>query len=397
MAKETMRLQIDQQIDPFAACIKTSHDDTHHLAAAWLDLDALPRLEPLLVGKAIATVPDLITKLCGICPIPHHLAGVAALEQLLGFPAIPAPARLIRALLLQASMLTTLSLRLPDRKLASQLYQTGVAATRALGVPGHFPAIAVPGGVQTTLNLSLWQNNQATALQEQLAQVELPSAPFDLHLEKFFTKFIPCGLTNQQAQADLLGDFVSLAGATPTPAASTSFTEVFPHTSDPRPTVAGQQICTGPLARLKLAGLPVTSPLAATVWQLQQALAALNAGFEQLAKDQLTGPQTLVAPAPDPQPQAGASGFGIVDGPRGLLVHRYACDEHGQLAAAQILTPTALNAGWLAAMLTAFAEQPDGFGWAIHTADPCLPVAAAPPAAMNLTIVPAPNSPRKEL
>ena len=75
-------------------------------------------------------------------------------------------------------------------------------------------------------------------------------------------------------------------------------------------------------------------------------------------------------------------GVGVVDGPRGLLVHVYTVDDAGMLVDCQILTPTAQNEWWLAGMLREFADVESS----IRTADPCLPCSSAPPGQMNVTI-----------
>jgi NAD-reducing hydrogenase large subunit len=84
-----------------------------------------------------------------------------------------------------------------------------------------------------------------------------------------------------------------------------------------------------------------------------------------------------------------AVGVGWVDGPRGLLVHRYATGSDGRLAAAQILTPTVQNEPWLAELLTAAASADDTervMETAIREADPCLPCSSAPDGAMGLQV-----------
>jgi NAD-reducing hydrogenase large subunit len=85
-------------------------------------------------------------------------------------------------------------------------------------------------------------------------------------------------------------------------------------------------------------------------------------------------------------------GVGWVDGPRGLLVHRYVT-AGGVASAVTILTPTAQNEPWLAGMLrTAVdaspADAPDRMALegAIRDADPCLPYCSAPPGTMDLRV-----------
>ncbi|HEX7661736.1 MAG TPA: hypothetical protein VF444_19880, partial [Pseudonocardiaceae bacterium] len=84
-------------------------------------------------------------------------------------------------------------------------------------------------------------------------------------------------------------------------------------------------------------------------------------------------------------------GVGWVDGPRGLLVHRYATAADGRLTGATLLTPTAQNEVWLAELLRQAAETtPDalepGLEAAIREADPCLPCSSAPPGAMGVRV-----------
>ena len=43
------------------------------------------------------------------------------------------------------------------------------------------------------------------------------------------------------------------------------------------------------------------------------------------------------------QPRAG-TGSAITEGPRGLLIHSYTYDDEGRVKAADVITPTALNA-----------------------------------------------------
>lgn len=86
---------------------------------------------------------------------------------------------------------------------------------------------------------------------------------------------------------------------------------------------------------------------------------------------------------------AGAVGVGWVDGPRGLLVHRYVAGGDGLLRAATILTPTAQNEPWLADLLRAAVARSAAAGAlerAVREADPCLPCTAAPLGTMRLTV-----------
>jgi NAD-reducing hydrogenase large subunit len=110
---------------------------------------------------------------------------------------------------------------------------------------------------------------------------------------------------------------------------------------------------------------------------------------------QLLGSSALVA-GPSTTVAAGVprnDGVGWVDGPRGLLVHRYVSGAGGVASAVTILTPTAQNEPWLSGLLRAVidaspAGRPDRMGLedAIREADPCLPCSSAPPGTMELHV-----------
>ena len=54
--------------------------------------------EAFLRGRAIAEVPDITARICGICPVAYQMSACHALEALLGF-ALPDPLRALRRLL----------------------------------------------------------------------------------------------------------------------------------------------------------------------------------------------------------------------------------------------------------------------------------------------------------
>jgi NAD-reducing hydrogenase large subunit len=126
------------------------------------------------------------------------------------------------------------------------------------------------------------------------------------------------------------------------------------------------------------------SARAARAIMMLHSVEAIGALLESSAL--VAGPCTT-APAGVPRDE----GVGWVDGPRGLLVHRYVTAGDGVARAVTILTPTAQNEPWLAGLLRAAvdaspADGPDRMGLegAIREADPCLPCSSAPPGSMNL-------------
>ena len=61
-------------------------------------------------------------------------------------------------------------------------------------------------------------------------------------------------------------------------------------------------------------------------------------------------------PPPTVHPRA-ASGTAVSEAPRGLLAHSYTYDDHGRIVAADVVTPTALNAASVERDLRRAVEQ----------------------------------------
>ena len=58
-----------------------------------------PRLfEKLLEGRTFEEVPDIVARICGICPVAYQMSAVHALERLFGTPIDPATRALRRLL-----------------------------------------------------------------------------------------------------------------------------------------------------------------------------------------------------------------------------------------------------------------------------------------------------------
>lgn len=355
-----MRITLDEFLDPFEARVVVDADGPR------FDLSALPRLEPMLLGREVAGVPDTVKMLCGICPVPHHLAGMMALE---GAAAVPPAAGLLRRLLAHAATLTTLGPRV-DPAAA----RFGAAVLAAAGAPGHFPDVALPGGVRPVADPAALAALPAAAPAP-------PPAPADAGWPDDYPG-ADAALVDAGGFLDPLGDHVSFAGR-PVPVAEflAGLVESRPGAPAPRPLFRGRGYRVGPLARL---GLPTRhrGPLPASIGPAAaQAVAVADA---LAAVVDLAGPAAAALAAADPAAlRAGPAepAGAVVDGPRGLLVHEYAADAAGRLTAARILTPTAQNEPWLAGMLAAMDPEQ-----AIRAADPCLPCTSAPAGAMGVIV-----------
>lgn len=431
-----MKIDLNEIVDPFGARVVVRVDAEGHPEDAWFDLVGLPRVDALLVGQPVTHAPTVVERLCGICPAAHHLAGVRALEALAGQGPVPATADAVRRLLHLGSALETHAVRFVgvDREAAVTVRRAGRAAMAASGSPGHFPATAVPGGVRAAVDpgvLAGLRGQVADAVAAARAVADaLASHP---GIGDDFAG-ADVALVDAEGRPDLLGEWVRAVAPDGRVLVEAGAPQEWPRlVAEERPgAVAPRPYLTalgpgagwyrvGPVAQLRI-GVPRTPQAAdlrerwlaggggATAARAIVTLAAAEALAVVLERPELTsgavegpgagagtgglsgGGDRGVGTHPGPQGDAPTlTGTGWVDGPRGLLVHTYAADGDGVLTASRILTPTAQNEPWLGSLLAAAASGPDAeragrLEDSIREADPCLPVASAPPGGMGLRV-----------
>ncbi|WP_420174768.1 nickel-dependent hydrogenase large subunit [Luteococcus sp. OSA5] len=414
------RINLDAMLSPQSARVLVRVDESGDAQQAWFDLAGLPRVDAHLVGQPVREVPRIVERLCGICPAAHHLAGIRALEALLGLGATSWQAENMRRLLHHGSAMDALAVRLfaEHRERCLQLRRVGKLAMKVAGSPGHFPSTAVPGGVSTATD---------PALVRELSEVIAEAVEAAEHLAEGLVRDAAMAdvfagpdvaLVDESGRPDLLGTRlravtadgdVVVRSAAP-PEWPTLVGEARPGQTAPRPflTVLGQDkgvYRVGPMAQLRIGAL--TTPRAAALqgrWLTAhggvvaaraimllhscEVVASLAANPAELDAEpnspipETTSP-TLEPTSPFPEL---VEGIGWVDSPRGLLVHAYTADATGRLVKAQILTPTAQNEPWLGQMLLGAVGSPERVEASIQTADPCLPCVSAPPGQMPVTV-----------
>lgn len=418
--ERTQRLRLDEVISASAAQVVIEVDDAGTAREATFDLTGLPRVEGLLSGRPVAEVPGIVERLCGICPAAHHLAGVAALDALHGVTALPDTATAVRRLLHLGANVANHALRLAevDRTGAVTLARFAKTAARAAGSPGHFPVSAVPGGVRGPADAAAVAYltddieealGAATAIAATLLEDASP-APEDGF------RGADAALVDHDGNPDPLGDSLRACSQHRRPVLSgvrphewpELVREARPGAIAPRPYLVplGSErgaYRVGPVAQLRVGTLP--TPVAARLqhrWLrdgggARAARAVVTVFALELMASVLGDPALVAGTAAVPVlPLRAGTGTGWVDGPRGLLVHSYQAGSDGKLVSAQIMTPTAQNEPWLAALLrTAVEDTVDLTGDpaarlrledSIREADPCLPCSSAPAGRMDLRV-----------
>ena len=59
-------------------------DDANHVQEARLHIVEFRGFEKFIQGRPYTEVPYFVQRLCGICPVSHHLAAAKAVDQLVG-------------------------------------------------------------------------------------------------------------------------------------------------------------------------------------------------------------------------------------------------------------------------------------------------------------------------
>ncbi|CAN5210362.1 Ni/Fe hydrogenase subunit alpha [soil metagenome] len=426
----TRTLRLDQLVDAAGATVEIRVQADGTVAESWFAMDGLPRIEPLLVGRPVVDVPGIVERVCGICPVAHHLAGVQALEALAGTPPLTPTADSLRRLLHHGAVLQTHAQRLAgvDASQARELGGFAGAVVAAAGGDSHFPRCAVPGGVLAPLPVArrdelLGEVGRARVVAlELLGQVEAACSP-DVAMPTYAGHDI--ALVDATGALDLYGDRLRAVGAdgsiTVDGAEATDWPDLVaesrpgsptprPYLRSPGPGAGGYRV--GPVAQLR-APVRLPTPLAEAARQrwvgagvggeggaawarAVVTLHVVEAIEELLRRPRLVAGPVLVTGGGPPRSQAS----GWVDGARGLLVHTYRTDGSGALSAATITTPTAQNEAWLAGVLTHLVHEdgpidPGGvpperlrapLEAAVRMADPCLPCTSQPSGRMGVRV-----------
>ncbi len=350
--------------------------DEGRLQAVRLALVESPRLfEKLVVGRAAVEVPDLVCRICAICSAVHKLAALTALEQAMAIE-VPPQARQVRELLLlgghlQSHALHLFCLILPDftgrtsllellrenDELARAGLELKAFGNRLQEVAGGrviHPVNPVLGGVMrapSAAELQALRCEVATWLRrwpaiaarfaetarypEAAAVVGTPLSTggglgFALAGERLY---LPGGDSRRAGEyAELLGE------------------QAVAHSRAKQATGADGPFLVGALARLTLLagrtpgyagpgrGEGIHGNNAAQLWEIGWALRQVSALLDALAAAPAGAALRTAASAVQP-----GCGTALFEAPRGLLVHHYVVDDWGQVAVADIVTPTAIN------------------------------------------------------
>lgn len=362
-------------------------DDQGEVSEACLSIFEAPRyFEALLRGRSFEEVPDMVARICGICPIAYQLGAARALERALGLDPPSPGIRALRRLIycgewIESHALHVFMLHAPDflgfdsaiamagphRALVERglrIKKVGNRIMEVLGGRAVHPVSPRIGGFSRTPTpeqLRALRPELARALDEAdesvdwAATLAMPDHPQDYLFAALLDDHYPL----EWGDAIVLGDG---RGATTTIAVDDWLEHVeeqqVPHSNalQARVRATGQPYLVGPLARinhhaaklhpraqqaLARSGLrlPVDNPHRSILVRLIEIVHALADAI-----DLIDGYVRRIEPAfVEPTRFEPAIGIGCTEAPRGLCWHRYELDARGHVVDARIVPPTSQN------------------------------------------------------
>ncbi len=122
-------------------------DEDNHIQQARLHIVEFRGFEKFIQGRPYWELPVLVQRLCGICPVSHHLAAAKACDQLIGVDELTPTAEKVRRLMhlgqtLQSHALHFFHLASPDLLFG---FDDAVAHRNIVGVIQDHPEIAKQG------------------------------------------------------------------------------------------------------------------------------------------------------------------------------------------------------------------------------------------------------------
>ncbi|MDO5835143.1 MAG: coenzyme F420 hydrogenase subunit alpha [Methanobacterium sp.] len=339
-------------------------------------------LEKMVTGKAPETAPVMVQRICGVCPIPHTLASVEAMDDSLGIE-IPKAARQLRELTLAAHDINSHAIHhfliAPD-VVPENLFATAVESVSEIRKTAQYVVDMVAGeGIHPSdVRIGGMASNISEVARKRLyARLKQLKPKLDAHVEliiglvadKGFPKGL--GVTNAPTLATdkLYGDRDNFD--------LDRFTEIMPESWYDDPEVAkracstiplydGSNVEVGPRARASVYGgfneRGVVAQHVARALEMKTALSKaidilgeLDTSAPVMADFDVTGTNKL--------------GVGAIEGPRGMDVHMAQVAD-GKTQFYSCLVPTTWNIPTMGPATEGFHHE---FGpHVIRAYDPCL-------------------------
>ena len=380
-------------------------DDAGNVEDTRLHVMEFRGFEKFLQGRNIEEVPRIVPRICGICDVQHHFAAAKAVDQIFGCEEILPDAYKMREIMNFGSYMHSHALHfyflaapdliipngtrktrnvfqvikdMPEVALqAIKIRKNGLAMVAATGARPIHPSTSIPGGITAELD----EATQADLLAKAKENVELAQATLDLAIPVFkdnlelvkdlgyFGDTRHCGLVKdgvwdvydgdvriKDAEGNLYCEYKNLEyqDYVCEHVKPTSWLK-FPYLKEFGYPEGIYRVA--PLSRINVCDkMPDEAPLAQGAledfrdlfgygqypllfhWaRLIELLASAECAVDRLEQD-LSGDKI-----PEPLERVAGEGAGIVEAPRGTLIHHYKTDDNGQVTNANIIVATIQN------------------------------------------------------
>lgn len=373
---------------------------------AYMHVNEFRGFEKFCEGRMVFEMPSITPRICGICPVSHHLASAKAADIVMGCPP-PRPASLLRELMHMGQMIQSHGMHFfelagPDLLLgfdadpairnvvglvqanpaltikAVQLRAYGQNIIQTLGGRRVHPNFAVPGGVNKALNAA-GRDAILAGLDDAIATTQVGISVIKGWCEQnmedvnkfavFPTGYF--GLVTPENGLELYeGDIrlISAAGLQLEKFPVRNYLDIiaehvenwsylkFPYYK--KMGYPGGVYRVGPLGRLNISE-KIDTPLADAEFKLFK---ALNNGMPventlyyhyarlieclfaaEKVRILLDDPDILSTEVMNTRTNFQGEGVGVIEAPRGTLIHHYQTNENGQLTKVNLIVSTGHN------------------------------------------------------
>lgn len=425
--------------------VSVNLDEKGNVADSHCHMTEFRGFERFLEGRHITKIPILATRICGVCSVPHHIASAKAIDDGLNVNP-PASAELLRELMLMGGIIHDHLLHLfvlagPDFALSNlnpsqrglvklherfpdlveevmEIRRIPQRLISKLGGQAVHPLTAVPGGMSKPLS----EDDRETLLKDIEEAREKIISWHDSFIEPVIEKEVEryrglgelktnfAGLVSDE-NLELYGGKSRIINPDGEIEAEFEPLQYLEHIAEKTVEYTYGKACyvkslgfpagicrVGPLSRLNVAkdvktehageffrnfkskyGAVAQETLAYHYARYICTVYAVERAAEILRDDRILG-SDLKAPY---QVESG-EGAGIVEAPRGMLIHHYKWDSSGYLTMANVITPTAINSYPIDSSLKNVAERSvkggevnkrrlwHEMGLTIRSYDPCI-------------------------
>ncbi|MEE4273393.1 MAG: Ni/Fe hydrogenase subunit alpha [Thermoanaerobaculales bacterium] len=427
--------------------------DDGSLSSGHMQVLEIRGFEKLLQGMELLKMPQMTARLCGVCPAAHHLVATIGIEQGMGVTP-PADAKLLRELLYaghvlhshalsnfvltgpdiilgigaEASKRNVFSLLAIDPDLSKTLLRIrsiGQRTVEAVGGRGVHPVTAVPGGMASRPSaeqlalIAGWGEEATISLQHVVETLKPKLDDLEPLRQAAQLPYHSLALSNNGAVDLLEGEWVVVdpEGNEERRFAGPDYGDhlvehVMPGSYMKSVQLKGPEakhFFVGPLARLNVnatmsspkaqealdAFRAVASPRLSAVDFIEARLIDMLNCAERMAA--IAGSELGDGPIRTEVPKVTAGRYaGVIEAPRGILVHDYITDDDGRVAEVNLIVATQNNYDAIDSAVESMARHylPEGdddtllngVEFAMRCFDPCLACATHTAGRMPMTV-----------